>query len=114
MDQEQKKKWEDKLKKAKKASVGKKSASSPARKKSNPDLNTIRKKYIKTAEVDETAKIKASEDLDLTPDPSVEDDIEIDVKNTNIKAKPDSEEELNTDKKVVIKSKSKGILGSQG
>ncbi|HYJ38616.1 MAG TPA: hypothetical protein VEV87_08360 [Chitinophagaceae bacterium] len=114
MDAEQKKKWEDKLKKIKKASAKKKSSSSSAGKNSNPDLNTIRKKYISTAEVDEGAKIKASEDLDLTPDPDVENDIEIDVKNTNLKAKPDNQEESNPDKKVVIKSKSKGILGSQG
>jgi hypothetical protein len=115
MDPEQRKKWEEKLKKAKKSSGEMKSASlADSRKKSNPDLNAIRKKYIKSADVDEASKIKASKDIDLTPDPAIEEDIEIDVKNKNLKAKADSEEEPNADKKVVIKSKSKGILGSQG
>jgi hypothetical protein len=103
MDNEQKNKWLQKLKKAKEK---KSDAAKPAG-ADNPDMNVIRKKYSKSLDAEPV-------DIPLDPDPSVENDIEIEIKKQHPKPGTDSGEENIESRKVVIKSKSKGTLGSQG
>lgn len=107
MDPKQKKKWEEKLAKAR-AKDKKASSDSAVRRGTNPDLNAIRKRYVAEREDSSPA-----EDLSLEPDPSVEDDIDVEVKSSKQKSGSDADNDL-TSKKIVIKSKSKGTLGFNG
>jgi hypothetical protein len=107
MDPKQKKKWEEKLAKAK--SDDKKTSSPLSTGRSaNPDLNAIRKRYLAEKEDNTPA-----EDIPLEPDQSVEDDIEVEVKSAKPKSGSDADNDL-TSKKIIIKSKSKGTLGFNG
>lgn len=107
MDQEQKKKWEKKLAQAR--SETRRSDFSTGN-SNNPDLNSIRKKFRNEKE-DSPGQ---EEELQLEPDLSVEDDIDVEVKSTPSKASPDASDNPLTAKKIVITSKSKGILGFNG
>jgi hypothetical protein len=106
MDPKQKKKWEEKLAKAR--ASDKKISSDSTGAKGNPDLNAIRKRY--RAEKEDSSP---AEDMSLEPDASLEDDIEVEVKPTKPKTGSDADNDL-INKKIVIKSKSKGTLGFNG
>lgn len=107
MDPKRKKKWEEKLAKAK-ANDKKLASDRSADGGANPDTNAIRKRYLSKKEDRSSA-----EDMELEPDPSLEDDIEVEVKSSKSKSGADADNGL-TSKKIVIKSKSKGTLGFNG
>lgn len=95
MKPELQKKWKEKL------DAAKKSAAADKRSDDSPSLNFIKKKYQDN-----------SHEIDETPDPSLEEEIDIEVNPTN--APTEDADETIIDKKVVIKSKSKGSKGYQG
>lgn len=95
MDPEQKRKWAEKLSKAKKDKASQTDAS-------NPDMNMIKKKFLDEVGEEDTA----AEEIDLSPDPEIEDDIE--VEETRRKKGDDQSDDTLPVKDLTIKSKKDG------
>ena len=110
MDAEQRKKWEEKLRKAKALDAAKSLSESSDAGNTTPDINTARKKF--RSSFSDKLESASEEDIDSTPKPDIEDDIVIEVNAT--KTLSDNPEDNLEDKKVVIRSKSKGTKGYQG
>lgn len=110
MDAEQRKKWEEKLRKAKALDAAKSVSESSDAGITTPDISTARKKFLSS--FSDKLKSVSEDDFDSTPKPDIEDDIVVEVNAT--KALTDNPEDSIEDKKVVIRSKSKGLKGFQG
>ncbi len=110
MDPEQQKKWKEKLRKAKALDAEKSVSGTSDASKETANINEARRKFRSSHS--NKSKSAADDDIDVTPNQDVEDDIVVEV--TPTKALTDNPEETVEDKKVVIKSKSKGTKGFQG